>query len=166
VFAKAIQRALSWTRSRQSKPLHHISPRSHINIIDPLASWFSCWSPSFWLFHKSLICLSVLPHMCCMPRLSYHPWLDLPNYSWQEFVLWRSLLYSFLNLLSLHPPLAQILSAPCTQTPSDSPFPLREKPPQFPSAACDLVVRVPGYIFRSHGFWNRFHSASRRRFRR
>ena len=53
------------------------------NISLPFTLKYSKWSLFFGCLHPNLVCIFLLPRMCHMPYVSYHPWFDqLSNISW------------------------------------------------------------------------------------
>jgi hypothetical protein len=102
---------LFWARLIQSVSPHPIYLRSHSTLFSHLRLDL----PSgVWIFRQNLICIPLLPHACYMPCQSHPPWLDHSNYTWREYNLWRSSLYSFLQPSSVQ----TLASAPYSQTPT------------------------------------------------
>jgi hypothetical protein len=52
----------SYSEPRQSNPyIPSYLSKIHLNIVHPPTSWSSQWSLSFWLSHRNLICIPLLP---------------------------------------------------------------------------------------------------------
>jgi len=89
----------------QMNPVHtspSCCPKNHSNIIHSSTTTSSEWSLPFRFSDQNLLCLYHLYHLCYMPRPSYPPWVDHPNYIWVTVSFSRrTLLYSINYLIML-----------------------------------------------------------------
>jgi hypothetical protein len=105
MFTRSLHWSLSWARSIQSIPPHHILRSmlilsSHLRLGLPSSSFLLAFPPKFHMHSAS-------PHSCYMPCPSHTPWLDHSNYTCEEYKLWSSSLCSFLQ-----PPVTSSLFGP------------------------------------------------------
>jgi hypothetical protein len=74
----------SYPEPVELSPYHpsHFS-KINLNVILPPTSVSSWWFLSFWLSHRNLKCIHLLPHAFYMPWPSCPPWLDHSKLIWR-----------------------------------------------------------------------------------
>jgi hypothetical protein len=78
VFTRASHLSLSWASSIQSRPPSHCL-NIHFDIILQSAPGSHKWSPSLRSTHQKLVCTSIFPLTCYMPRPPHPSRFDYPN---------------------------------------------------------------------------------------
>jgi hypothetical protein len=73
------------------------SSKIHFNTILPSMSRSSYWSLSFCVFHENPISIPLRSNMSYMPCPNYCLWSDYSNYFGEEYKLWSTSLWNFLQ---------------------------------------------------------------------
>jgi hypothetical protein len=97
MFTEARHRSLSWAKINPVHTLQNYFPTIHFNVIPSSTPRSSTWSLPCRISNQNFVRSSHFPHACHTPRTSQPPWFDCLNNIIEEYKLWSSSLWDFLQ---------------------------------------------------------------------